>query len=86
MGDGNSAIELTGADGEKWECLGDIVSAQGADLAGWRDCQKDSQSESPFARGSIWVDSDRPWYQVPGHSLSGLPLLSGRTFERIDYE
>lgn len=85
MNDG-MAVELTGADAEKWECLGDIVSAQRADLAGWRDCQKDSPIENPFAREHVWADSDRPWYQVPGHSLSGLPLSSGRTFERIDYE
>lgn len=85
MNDGMT-IELTGANGEKWECLGDITQAQRADLAGWRDCQKDSPCESPFAHESIWAGGDRPWYQVPGHSLSGLPLLSGRTFERIDYE
>lgn len=81
-----SALELTGADGEKWECLGDIVPAQSADLDGWRDCQKDSPSESPFAREHVWADSDRPWYQVPGHSLSGLPLSTGITIEGTDYE
>lgn len=85
MNDG-IAIELTGADGEKWECLGDIAPAQIADLAGWSDCQKDSQSESPFAYECAWSDSDRPWYQAPGHSLSGLPLSSGITNEGTDYE
>lgn len=85
MSDG-MAIELTGAAGEKLECLGDIAPVQSADLDGWRDCQKDSPCESPFARESIWVDGDRPWYQVPGHSLSGLPLLSGITNEGTDYE
>ncbi|MGO5417083.1 hypothetical protein [Collinsella sp. LCP19S3_B11] len=79
-------IELTGANGEKWEFLGDIVPAQRADLAGWRDCQKDSLSESQFARECVWADGCRPWYQVPGHSLSGLPLLSGKTIEGTDYE
>ena len=86
MGDGNAAIELTGSDGEKWECFGSISQAQGIDLARWRDCQKDSPSESPFAHESIWACSDRPWYQVPGHSMSGLPLSSGKTFEGDDYE
>lgn len=85
MNDG-TVIELTGADGEKWECLGDIAPAQRAALAGWRDCQKDSSSESPFAREHVWADGDRPWYQVPGHSLSGLPLSSGITNEGTDYE
>lgn len=86
MGDGSAEVELTGADGEKWECLGDIAPAQRADLAGWRNYQKDSPGESPFAREHVWADSDRPWYQAPGHSLSGLPLLSGKTFEGTDYE
>lgn len=86
MSDGNAAIELTGGYGEKWESLGDIAPAHRADLDGWRDCQKDSPTESPFAHESIWACSDRPWYQVPGHSLSGLPILSGRTFEGDDYE
>lgn len=86
MGDVNSAIELTGADGEKYECLGDIAPAQRADLTGWRDRQKDSSSESPFARECTWACADRPWYQVPGHSLSGLPLSTGKTLEGTDYE
>ena len=86
MNESHAAIEVTGAGGEKWECLGDIAPAQRADLDGWRDCQKDSPCESPFARESIWVDDDRPWYQVPGHSLSGLPLSSSKTFEGTDYE
>lgn len=85
MNDG-MAIELTGVDGEKWECLGDIAPAQRADLADWRDRQKDSPSESPFAREQVWAGSDRPWYQAPGHSLSGLPLSSGLTNEGTDYE
>lgn len=80
------AIELTGADGEKCECLGDITAAHGADLDGWHACQKDSPVESPFAREQVWAGSDRPWYQVPGHSLSGLPLSSGLTNEGTDYE
>ena len=85
MNDGMT-IELTGANGEKWECLGDIKQAQSIDLAGWRDRQKDSPSESPFAHEQVWADSDRPWYQAPGHSLSGLPLSSGITNEGTDYE
>lgn len=85
MNDG-MAIELTGADGEKYECLGDVAPVKSIDLDGWRACQKDSPGESPFAREYVWADSDRPWYQVPGHSLSGLPLLSGKTIEGIDYE
>jgi hypothetical protein len=85
MNDG-MVIELAGADGEKWECLGDIPPAQRADLDGWRNCQKDSTSESPFASESIWADGGRPWYQMPGHSMSGLPLSTGKTLEGIDYE
>lgn len=85
MNDG-MAIELTGANGEKWECIGDITQAKSIDLARWRDCQKDSPVESPFARECVWADDDRPWYQVPGHSLSGLPLSSSKTFEGTDYE
>lgn len=86
MSDGNAAIELTGADGEKYECLGDIAPVQSADLDRWRDCQKDSSNESLFAHESIWADGNRPWYQVPGHSMSGLPLSSGKTFEGDDYK
>lgn len=85
MNDG-MAIELTGADGEKWECLGDVAPFKSIDLAGWCDRQKDSPSEIPFAREHVWAGSDRPWYQAPGYSLSGLPLLSGKTFEGDDYE
>lgn len=85
MNDGMT-IELTGANGEKWECLGDITQTKSIDLARWRDCQKDSSSESTFAREYVWAGSDRPWYQVPGHSLSGLPLSSSKTFEGTDYE
>lgn len=85
MNDG-MAIDLTGADGEKYECLGDAAPVKSIDLDGWRDCQKDSSSESPFACEHVWADSARPWYQVPGHSLSGLPLSSGKTFEGDDYE
>ena len=83
MNDG-MAIELAGADGEKWECLGDITAAHGADLDGWRDCKKGSPGESQFARECVYAGSDRPWYQVPGHSLSGLPLSLGKTFEGDD--
>lgn len=85
MNDG-MAIELTGADGEKYECLGDVAPVKSIDLDGWRACQKDSPGESPFAREHVWADGDRPWYQVPGHSLSGLPLLSGKTIEGTDCE
>lgn len=85
MNDG-MVIELAGADGEKWECLGDIPPAQRDDLSGWHDCQKDSPVESPFVRECPWAGSDRPWCQVPGHSLSGLPLSSSKTFEGTDYE
>ena len=86
MNDG-MAIELTGADGEKYECLGDITQAQSSDLAGWCASQKDSPFESPFARECVFADGgDRSWYQVPGHSLSGLPLSSGKTIEGTDYE
>lgn len=81
-----ATIELTGADGEKYEFLGDITQAQSIDLACWRDCQKDSPSESPSARECVWADGDRPWYQVPGRSMSGLPLSSGKTFDGTDYE
>lgn len=86
MNESHAAIELTGANGEKYECLGDITQTQSIDLAGWRDCKKDSPSKSPFAHEYVWAESDRPWYQVPGHSLSGLPLSSGKTTVRTDYE
>lgn len=84
--DDMAPIELTGGDGEKYECLGDVAPVKSIDLYGWRDRQKDSPGESPFAREYVWAYGDRPWYQVPGHSLSGLPLSSGKTFEGTDYE
>lgn len=87
------AIELTGADGEKWECPGTVVAVTSVDSKGWAIRQKETLKRerfgdcSPFARECVWADGgDRPWYQAPGHSLSGLPLLSGKTFEGTDYE
>lgn len=85
MNDG-MAIELTGADGEKYECLGDVAPVKSIDLDGWRDYRKDSPGNSPFARECVLAAGNRPWYQVPGHSLSGLPLSSGITNEGTDYE
>lgn len=91
MSDG-MAIELTGADGEKWECLGTVVAVTSVDSKGWAIRQKETLKRdrsgdcSPFARDCAWADGDRPWYQVPGHSMSGLPLSSGKTFEGDDYE
>lgn len=82
------AIELTGANGDKWECLGTVVGVTSVDSKGWAIRQKETLKRersgdcSPFARECAWADGgDRPWYQVPGHSLSGLPLSSGKTFE-----
>ena len=46
----------------------------------------DSILEPRNTRGHVPADGDRPWYQVPGHSLSGLPLSSGITNEGTDYE
>lgn len=92
MGDGNAALELTGADGEKWRCLGTVVAVTSVDSKGWAIRQKETLKRarsgdcSPFARERVWMDDDRPWYQVPGHSLSGLPLSSGKTYEGNDYE
>ena len=86
------AIEPTGADGEKLECLGDVVVVTSVDSKGWAIRQKETLARdrygscSPFAREYVWMDDDRPWYQVPGHSLSGLPLSSGITNEGTDYE
>lgn len=92
MGDGTAAIDLTGTGGDKWGCLGTVVAVTSVDSKGWAIRQKETLKRarsgdcSPFARERVWMDDDRPWYQVPGHSLSGLPLSSGRTSERIDYE
>ena len=92
MNDG-MAIELIGADGEKWECLGTVVVVTSVDFEGWAIRQKETLERdrsgdcSPFAREYVWADGGgRPWYQVPGHSLSGLPLSSSKTFEGTDYE
>lgn len=46
----------------------------------------DSILEPRNTRGHVQAVSDRPWYQVPGHSLSGLPLSLSKTFEGTDYE
>jgi hypothetical protein len=87
------AIELTGANGDKWECLGTVVVVTSVDFDGWAIRQKEALKRerygdcSPFARSCAWATvDDRPWYQVPGHSLSGLPLSSGITNEGTDYE
>lgn len=91
MNDG-MAIEPTGADGEKLECLCDVVVVTSVDSKGWAIRQKETLARdrygncSPFAREYVWAGSGRPWYQVPGHSLSGLPLSSSKTFEWTDYE
>ncbi len=85
-------IELTGANGDKWECLGTVVVVTSVDSKGWAIRQKETLKRdrygdcSPFAHEYVWIDDDRPWYQAPGHSLSGLPLSSGKTFEGTDYE
>lgn len=91
--DDMAPIELTGADGEKWEYQRtSVATVTTADFDGWAIRQKEtlerdrSDDCSPFAREYVWADSDRPWYQAPGHSLSGLPLSSGKTFEGTDYE
>ena len=84
-------IELTGPNGGKWECLGTVIVTS-VDSKGWAIRQKETLKRdrygdcSPFAHEYVWIDDDRPWYQVPGHSLSGLPLLSGKTIEGTDYE
>lgn len=90
--DDMAPIELTGADGERWERLGTVVVVTSVDFDGWAIRQKEALERdrsgdcSPFAREYVWAGSDRPWYQVPGHSLSGLPLSSSKTFEGTDYE
>nr|DAN51863.1 MAG TPA: hypothetical protein [Caudoviricetes sp.] len=92
MGDGNAEIELTGANGDKWRCLGTVLAVTSVDSKGWAIRQKETLKRdrygdrSPFAREYVWMDDDRPWYQVPGHSLSGLPLSTGITIEGTDYE
>lgn len=93
MNDG-TVIELTGADGEKWEYQStSVATVTTADLDGWAIRQKEALRReqnggcSPFARDYVWTTADdRPWYQAPGHSLSGLPLSSSKTFEGTDYE
>lgn len=87
------AVELTGANGDKWECLGTVVVVTSVDFDGWAIRQKEALRReqnggcSPFARDYVWTTADdRPWYQAPGHSLSGLPLSSGITNEGTDYE
>lgn len=91
MNDG-MAIDLTGANGDKWKCLGTVVIVTSVDLKGWAIRQKEALNRdrsgdcSPFAHECAWADGDRPWYQAPGHSLSGLPLSSGKTLEGFDYE
>ena len=91
MNDG-MAIELTGADGEKWECLG-AAWAPNSDIDGWSIPQEDSHMRERHSDRELFNIEylcrpfyDRPWYQVPGHSMSGLPLSSGETIEGIDYE
>lgn len=85
-------IELTGANGDKWECLGTVVAVTSVDSKGWAIRQKETLKRNPswdcplFERESIWADGDRPWYQVPGYSLSRLPFSSGITNEGTDYE
>lgn len=92
MSDGNAAIELTGAGGDKWGCLGTVRAVTSVDSKEWAIRQKETLKRdryggcSPFAHEYVWMDDDRPWYQAPGHSLSGLPLSSGKTFEGDDYE
>lgn len=86
------AIELTGTRGDKWGCLSSVVVVTSVDFKGWAIRQKEtlkrnrSGDRSPFERECVWMDDDRPWYQAPGHSLSGLPLSSGKTTVRTDYE
>lgn len=91
MGDDTAAIELTGANGDKWGCLGTVVAVTSVDLKGWAIRQKEalkrerSEDFPPFVHERVWMYDDRPWYQAPGHSLSGLPLSSGTTIEGTDY-
>lgn len=91
--DDMAPIELTSADGEKWEYQRtSVATVTTADLDGWAIRQKETLERDrsgdcfPFAHEYVWADGDRPWYQVPGHSLSGLPLSSGITNEGTDYE
>lgn len=92
MGDGTAAIELTGANSGKWGCLGTVVAVTSVDSKGWAIRQKEMLKRdryggcSPFAHEYVWMDDDRPWYQAPGHSFSGLPLSTGITNEGTDYE
>lgn len=93
MGDAAAAIDLTGTGGDKWGCLGTVVAVTGVDSKGWAIRQKETLKRdrpedcSPFAPECVWADGgDRPWYQAPGHSLSGLPLSTGKTYEGTDYE
>lgn len=93
MNESHAAIEVAGADGERWEYQSaSVVTVTTADFDGWAIRQKETLKRdhsgycSPFAREYVWADGDRPWYQVPGHSLCGLPLLSAKTTERTDYE
>lgn len=92
MGDGAATIKLTGVNGDKWGCLGSVAVVTSVDSKGWAIRQKEtlkrdrSEDCSPFAHEYVWMDDDRPWYQAPGHSLSGLPLSTGITIEGTDYE
>lgn len=88
------AIKLTGANGEKRECpITAVVTVTTADFDGWAIRQKEALARernggcSSFARDCVWATADdRTWYQMPGHSLCGLSLSSGKTFEGTDYE
>ena len=94
MNESHAAIEVTGADGERWEYQRtSVATVTTADFDGWAIRQKETLGRernggcSPFARDYVWATADdRPWYQVPGYSLSGLPLLSGKTIEGTDCE
>lgn len=94
MNESHAAIEVTGADGERREYQStSVVTVTTSDFDGWAIRQKETLRRernsgcSPFARDCVWTTADdRPWYQVPGHSLSGLPLSSGKTFDGTDYE
>lgn len=93
MNESHAAIEVTGADGERQEYQStSVVTVTTADFDGWAIRQKETLERdrsgdcSLFAHECAWAGSDRPWYQVPGYSLSGLPLSSSKTFEGTDYE
>ena len=92
MSDGNAALELTGTGGDKWGCLGTVVAVTSVDSKGWAIRQKETLKRArsgdcpPFAHEYVWMYDDRPWYQVPGYSMSGLPLSTGKTYEGADYE